>query len=157
MSYHHCKLIVSAVARQHGKLLLVQQQFPGNPRLYWGLPGGQVEPGEELLTGLQRELCEETGLSLIGTPILVFVIQVLRKTEERIQEWLIYHFTCEVTGQINPQDPDGLVLSAHWVEEQIAMEYLETDPEYNCEPLRLWLSGEAESGTVYTMVLTMRT
>jgi ADP-ribose pyrophosphatase YjhB (NUDIX family) len=71
MSYHHCKLIVSGVARLHGDLLLVQQSYPGDPRPYWGLPGGQVEPGEELLAGLQRELLEETGLNLVGYQLLL--------------------------------------------------------------------------------------
>jgi 8-oxo-dGTP diphosphatase len=151
MSSHHCKLIASAVARLHGDLLLVQQSYPGDPRLYWGLPGGQVEPGEELLAGLQRELLEETGLTLVGTPNIAFVLQVLRETEEGIQEWLACHFACEVAGQISPQDPDGLVLSAHWVEEQAALKHLATDPGYDCEPLRRWLCGEAASGTVYTV------
>lgn len=151
MSYHYCKLIVSIVARLHGNLLLVQQQFPGDPRPYWGLPGGQVEPGEELLAALQRELLEETGLTLIGTPTIAFVIQVLRQKEERVEEWLVYQFACEVAGQISPQDPDGLVLSAHWLEEQAALEHLGMDPQYNCEPLRRWLHGEAPSVTVYTM------
>ena len=151
MSYHHCKLIASGVARLHGDLLLVQQSYPGDPHPYWGLPGGQVEPGEELLAGLQRELLEETGLTLVGTPTIAFVLQVLRKTQESIQEWLVCHFACEVAGQINPQDPDGLILSAHWVEEPTALEHLGTDPGYNCEPLRLWLRGEAAPGTVYTV------
>ena len=56
MSYHHCKLIASGVARLHGDLLLVQQSYPGDPLTSWGLPGGQVEPGEELLAGLQRSI-----------------------------------------------------------------------------------------------------
>jgi 8-oxo-dGTP diphosphatase len=151
MSYHHCKLIASGVARLHGDLVLVQQCYPGDPRPYWGLPGGQVEPGEELLAGLQRELLEETGLTLVGTPTIAFVLQVLRETEEGIQEWLACHFACEVAGQISPHDPDGLVLSAHWVEEQAALAYLGTDPGYDCEPLRRWLCGEAAPGTVYTV------
>ncbi len=102
-------------------LLLVQQQYPGNKLPSWGLPGGQVEPGEELLPGLQRELLEETGLNLAETPTIAFVIQLFRETEEGIQEWLACHFACEVAGQISPQDPDGLVPSAHWVEEQAAL------------------------------------
>jgi 8-oxo-dGTP diphosphatase len=151
MAYHHCKLIASGVARLHGDLLLVQQSYPGDPLPSWGLPGGQVEPGEELLAGLQRESLEETGLTLVGTPTIAFVLQVLRETEEGIQEWLACHFACEVAGQISPHDPDGLLLSAHWVEEQAALEYLGTDPGYDCEPLRRWLCGEAASGTVYTV------
>jgi len=151
MSYHHCKLIASGVARLHGDLLLVQQSYPGDPRPSWGLPGGQVEPGEELLAGLQRELLEETGLTLVGTPTIAFVLQVLRETEEGIQEWLACHFACDVAGRLSPHDPDGLVLSAHWVKEQAALEYLGTDPGYDCEPLRRWLCGEAAPGTVYTV------
>jgi 8-oxo-dGTP diphosphatase len=151
MSSHSFKLIASAVARLHGELLLVQQLYPAETLLCWGLPGGQVEPGEELLAGLQREVLEETGLTLVGTPTIAFVIQVLRQTEVGIQEWLACHFACEVAGQISPQDPDGLVLSAHWVEEQTALEYLGTDSQYDCEPLRRWLCGEAAPGTVYTV------
>lgn len=151
MSYHYFKQIASAVARRHGNLLLVQQQAPTDMFPCWGLPGGQVEPGEELLTGLQRELFEETGLTLIGTPTVAFVVQVLCETEEGLQEWIAYHFACEVAGQLCPQDPDGLVLSAHWVEEHTALKHLETLSWYDCEPLRRWLYGEAAPGTVYTM------
>ena len=60
MPSHSFKLIASAVARRHGELLLVQQRYPGDPRPYWGLPGGLVEPGEELLAGLGQEVLEET-------------------------------------------------------------------------------------------------
>jgi 8-oxo-dGTP diphosphatase len=150
MPYHYFKHLASVVARRNGKLLLVQQQDPTDPLPSWGLPGGQVEPGEELLVGLQRELLEETGLTLLGTPTIAFVVQVLRETEEGMQESLACHFACEVTGQIGPQDPDGLVLSAHWVDEHVALEHLGMLSWYDCEPLRLWLCGEAAPGTVYT-------
>ena len=76
---------------------------------------------KSFLQVFQRELLEETGLNLIGTPTIAFVLQVLRETEEGIQEWLACHFACEVAGRLSPQDPDGLVLSAHWVEEQAAL------------------------------------
>jgi ADP-ribose pyrophosphatase YjhB (NUDIX family) len=154
MPSHSFKLIASAVARRRGELLLVQQRYPGDPRSYWGLPGGQVEQGEELLVGLGRELHEETGLSLVRTPTIAFVVQILRQTEEGHQQWLACHFACEVAGLLGPQDPDGLVLSAHWVEEQTALEQLGTDPQYQCEPLWSFLCGEAAPGTVYTIRVT---
>src|SRR5260370_40883356 len=138
MSYHHCKLIASGVARLHGDLLLVHQSYPGDPLPSWGLPGGQVEPGEELLAGLQRELLEETGLNLVGTPTIAFVLQVLRETEEGIQEWLPCHFACDGAGQIRPPDPYGLVHSAHWVEEQAALENLGAEPGSDWEPWLRW-------------------
>jgi len=134
MPSHSFKLIASAVARQRGELLLVQQRYPGDPHAYWGLPGGQVEPGEELLVGLGRELLEETGLTLVRPPTIAFVIQVLRQTEEGHQQWLACHFACEVEGLLGPQDPDGLVLSAHWVEEQTALRTWERTPNTMVNP-----------------------
>src|SRR5262249_39566391 len=154
MPSHSFKLIASAVARRHGELVVVQQRYPGDPRTSWGLPGGEVEPGEELLAGLGRELVEETGLSLVRTPTLACVVQILRQTAEGHQHWLACHFACEVEGLLGPQDPAGLVLSAHWVEEQLALEHLGTDPQYQCEPLRSFLCGHAAPGTVYSIRIT---
>lgn len=151
MPYQYVKHFVSVVAQHNGKLLLIQQQAPTDPLPSWGLPGGQIEPGEALLAGLQRELHEETGLHLKGTPTLAFVVQVLCETEEDLQEALACHFACEVVGHISPQDPDGLVLSAHWVEERVALEHLGALSWYDCEPLRSFLCGEARPGTVYTV------
>lgn len=153
MPYHYFQHIVSIVARRAGKLLLVQQQDPADPFPSWGLPGGKVEPGEELLVGLQRELLEETGLTLAGTPTIAFIVQVLRETENGLQEALACHFACEVSGQICPQDPDGLVRSAHWIDERAALEHLDKLPWYDCEPLRRWLCGAAAAGSVYTVGL----
>jgi len=154
MPTHACTLIAAAVVRRRGELLLVQQRYPGDSHPYWGLPGGWVEPGEELLVGLERELHEETGLTLIRPPTLAFVLQILRQTQEGHQQWLACHFACEVEGQLGPHDPDGLVLSAHWVEEQTALAHLETDPQYPCEPLRSFLGGAAAPGVVYSFRAT---
>lgn len=151
MPSHIFGLIASAVARRHGELLLVQQQGPGDLHPHWWLPSGQVEPGEGLLVGLRREVLEETGLTLVGTPTIAFVVQVLRHREGSLQQWLVCHFACEVAGNLNPQDPDGLVLSAHWVQEQVALAHLGKNSDYDCEPLRRWLCGEAAPGTVYTV------
>jgi len=42
-------------------VLLVRFEFP--TRQIWALPGGGIDPGEDHLTALHRELAEETGLT----------------------------------------------------------------------------------------------
>lgn len=55
-------LILSAIVRRDGPLLLVEQRGPADPEPSWMLPGGGVEEGEALVAALERELAEETGL-----------------------------------------------------------------------------------------------
>lgn len=37
----------------------------------WDIPGGRIEPDEPLEIGLARELAEETGMKLTGSPRLI--------------------------------------------------------------------------------------
>jgi ADP-ribose pyrophosphatase YjhB (NUDIX family) len=51
---------VSAVVRDgSGRILLIKTAKAG-----WELPGGQVEPGEDFITALTREVREETGCEI---------------------------------------------------------------------------------------------
>jgi 8-oxo-dGTP diphosphatase len=52
-----------------GRLVLIQRRDTGQ----WGLPGGLVDWGETLTAAARRELKEETGLELTGTPQLAGV------------------------------------------------------------------------------------
>ena len=56
------RLVVAAIIRDGGRVLLLER----NPEDYLGglfeLPGGVVEPGETLQQALRREVAEETGL-----------------------------------------------------------------------------------------------
>lgn len=156
LSYRYAGHLVNAIVRRHGRVLLVQllvqQQGPADPEPGWALPGGRVEPGEELLAALGRELYEETGLTLDSVPRVAFIVQVQHDSGDgQVDKWLAVSFSCDAVGEIQPRDPDGLVLAAAWIEEGDALDRLALLDWYDCTPLRRWLSGEAAAGTVYTV------
>ncbi|GAA3822962.1 NUDIX domain-containing protein [Sphaerisporangium flaviroseum] len=67
------------------RLLLIRRGHPPGEGL-WSLPGGRVEPGESDAGALERELLEETGLSVsIG----------------------------ELAGTVERPGPDGVVYEIH--------------------------------------------
>jgi 8-oxo-dGTP diphosphatase len=78
-----------------GRLLLIRRAHePG--RGLWSAPGGRVEPGETLAAAVEREVREETGLSVhagppVGTvrlpgPGVVFDVTDLRCTLEPAEQ-----------------------------------------------------------------------
>ncbi|NUR06063.1 MAG: NUDIX domain-containing protein [Nocardioidaceae bacterium] len=54
----------AVLADPDGRVLLCRWHFedPDGPADVWGTPGGGIEPGEDLVDALRRELAEETGL-----------------------------------------------------------------------------------------------
>jgi 8-oxo-dGTP diphosphatase len=66
------RTVVRALARSSSGRYVLLRRAPGD-RLAgrWELPGGTVEAGESLERALTRELSEEAGLALLGSPTLV--------------------------------------------------------------------------------------
>lgn len=140
-------LIVSALLRRDGRILLVREQGPADAEPTWMLPGGRVEARESVLEALGRELREETGLSLIGPPALGFLVHVLGYNDS----YAALTFDCEADGDLGPDDPDGFVLDVAWVDEAEALSRLSAVPWYDLVPLRCHLAGEAASGATYVV------
>jgi len=60
MSYPtHIVAACGLITNEVGEVLLMRHRQRG-----WEVPGGQVEEGEDLIAGLQREIEEETGITV---------------------------------------------------------------------------------------------
>lgn len=143
--------IVAAIIRRKGRVLLVEEQGPGDATPAWMLPGGRVEPGETLIAALRREVAEETGLSVVGTPKLAFSVEVRTRRGDEVLEWRAASFACAAQGRLQPNDPDRFVKRAAWVPMSEALDRLSCVTWYDCEPLRRFLAGAAGLGAVYAL------
>ncbi|MDL9937968.1 NUDIX domain-containing protein [Gordonia sp. ABSL1-1] len=64
----------SVITDDAGRILLVLRRNPPQAG-HWSLPGGKVQPGEELVAAAAREVAEETGLVVdVGAEISAFEI-----------------------------------------------------------------------------------
>jgi 8-oxo-dGTP diphosphatase len=58
------KLVVAALVRREGRVLVSRRRADQAMPLLWEFPGGKVEPGEDPAAALVREVREELGCEL---------------------------------------------------------------------------------------------
>ena len=91
---------VGAVVARDRSLLLVCHQKPGRDP-YWVLPGGRLEPGETIPECAEREVSEETGLSVRFSGLL-YLSEFLREGRH----------TVDVTVRMIPEGDAEAVLGS---------------------------------------------
>jgi 8-oxo-dGTP diphosphatase len=67
--------VLAAVIRRDGRLLLCRRPAHKRHGGLWEIPGGKLEPGEELFDAARRELDEELGLQATSVGDVVFECQ----------------------------------------------------------------------------------
>ena len=127
---------VAAVVRDARGRVLLHRRRVGDG---WAPPSGSVEPGEDVLTALHRELREETGL-VVSVERLVGVYsdpayQLVRYPDGRAVHFVTCLFACRRTGgRLRGSDeglawawfppaslPDGLLpYAAVWLRDALA-------------------------------------
>lgn len=91
--------------KNHEIALIYSQKFH-----IYKFPGGGIEPGEDHLAALAREINEETGMTLIPESVQEFG-EVLRiqgsgKLKDTILIQENYYYLCQTTGEIHEQHLD---------------------------------------------------
>ena len=147
------RLIVAALLRKEGQILLVVEHTAGDHQPVWVLPAGTAEPDELLLECLQRVVREETGLEVVGVGELISLAQSHRPAtvglSTRGSDQLgkrVTVFAFEVTewkGDLHPIDPDGSMEKARFWPRNEAMVQLERGSiRALSEPILAYLHGE---------------
>jgi 8-oxo-dGTP diphosphatase len=72
------------IKNAEGKYLLLQRAaaMDNETEAHWDIPGGRIKPEEPLLEALAREVTEETGLNLTGTPHLLSAQDIFVPSKE---------------------------------------------------------------------------
>ena len=98
----HIVAVAGLVRDSEGRVLMIR-----SPRGDWEFPGGQVEEGEDLVAALQREVREETGLTVtVGR-----LAGVYSNVKSHI---VMFDFLCELMSGELQTSAESLVVE--WVE-----------------------------------------
>jgi len=126
--------VASGIIIDRRRLLLVQNQRR-NGSIDWSTPGGVVDPGEEILEALQREVIEETSVVVESWSEMLYTVDVDFVGREMTLHAQVFSAVGH-TGSLLIDDPDNVVIGGRWVEHEVAHSLLDTSPRWVAEPLR---------------------
>jgi 8-oxo-dGTP diphosphatase len=134
-----------AVLESERGILMVanRRRIGGREVEVFDLPGGQVEPGELLREALARELREETGVEVAGTPEFLF-LQEGEKVEAGVRRYAWRSFFFAVRQWRGEPRPQAEIAALRWVARP-ALPPLLTAPYH--DSFRTWL---VQGGTCFS-------
>ena len=114
----HSVAVSGLVRHPNGKILLIR-----SPRRGWEFPGGQVEEGENLIEALQREIQEESGVTVSVGPLVGVYSNIKSPTK------VAFGFLTDyVSGELRTSDES---LETEWVARDSALQCVSNPAIYD--------------------------
>jgi ADP-ribose pyrophosphatase YjhB (NUDIX family) len=89
---------VGALVIRRDSILLVQRARTPL-KGYWSLPGGLIEPGEQIEDALKREVLEETGLIVRPKKLFEIFERIIEDAKGRAEyHYILHDYLCTVVG-----------------------------------------------------------
>jgi 8-oxo-dGTP diphosphatase len=133
-------LVGGALIQRPGALLLVANRRV-NGALDWTPPGGVIDPEDpSVLHGLTREVREETGLAVHAWDGPLYEVHVDAPGlgwRMRVEAWR----ATKVSGDLQIDDPDGIVEEARYVDATECRDLLGTVAPWVRDPIHEWLDA----------------
>ncbi|NIZ13655.1 NUDIX domain-containing protein [Phaeobacter sp. HF9A] len=111
------RVTARAVIWREGRVL-VQVKQAEDGRIYLGLPGGRLEPGETLADAARREAWEEVA-ARVEVKSLLRVAEIYKRRPEGLRHQLEHLFLCHVDDTYLPQmgaEPDSKQIAVRWAD-----------------------------------------
>jgi 8-oxo-dGTP diphosphatase len=116
---------VGALILRRESILLVERAKPPLQG-YWSLPGGVVEPGEELAAAVRREVREETGIEVKLAGVVEIYERIMRDARGRVEyHYVLIDYLCKPAGGVLAAADDAS--RAKWISRRKLSEYRITE------------------------------
>lgn len=98
------KVGVGAVVFHNNKVLLIKRRHPPCQD-EWAIPGGKIKPGETLQQAAEREILEETGITIKAGKVIYAFDLIVKDSDESLRfHYVIVDLFAEyISGEIKPK------------------------------------------------------
>lgn len=94
-------VVVAIITNQQEEILIARRAIHKHQGGLWEFPGGKVEPGEDLLDALKREIYEELGIIVqMAEPFMQYSYSYPDK-DINLHVWQVTEFTGQAYGKEN--------------------------------------------------------